>query len=120
MKTTLIAFKESAIVKPGCLRPHMIELLDAMLAVAPDTVDGIMWVTEGWRPERHPNDAHTWCNAWDIRSRNVISRGDSDLEIIMDLWGRDASEELGKHHQFDFEAHGEGTGLHLHSEYDPR
>jgi hypothetical protein len=119
MKTELIAFKDSAIIKPGCLRPHMIDLLDVLLDVAPDTADGVMWITEGWRIERHPNDAHTWCNAWDIRSKNVIEQGAFNKEFIMNKWGNDARGVLSSGY-FQFEAHGSGPALHLHAEYDPR
>jgi hypothetical protein len=120
VKTTLIAFKESAIIKPGCLRPHMTELLEVLLLVAPDTNDGIMWVTEGWRPQRHPNDAHTWCNAWDVRSKNVIVATPAGRGDIMDQWGEDARHEYGRGSPMQFDAHGMGAGLHLHAEYDPR
>ena len=120
MKTTRIAVKQSVIIKPDCLRPHMILLLNGMLRVAPDTTDGTMWVTEGWRDERHPNDAHNWCNAWDVRSWNVINRGYSDLELRMDAWAFAAREALKRDGPFQFEAHGEGPRLHLHGEFDPR
>lgn len=120
MKTTRIAFKESAIAKPNCFLPHRVEMRNALLAVAPDTVDGIMWITELWRPERHPNDAHTWCNADDIRSRNVIAASQSDRELIMDKWGRDADRYMGDKPENQFEAHGDGPSLHLHAETDPR
>ena len=124
MKTTLMAYKDSAIIKPGCLRPHMIELLLALLATSPDTHDGIMWVTEAWRPARHTDDAHTWCNAFDIRSKNVIERGNSNsLRAKMTQWGRDTRQYLRQTsgvHSFQFEAHGDGQALHLHAEFDPR
>lgn len=120
MKTTSIAFKESCIIKPGCLRPHMIDLLQVLLMVAPDTNDGTLWITEGWRPERHPNDAHTWCNAWDVRSKNVIVASITGRALLMDRWATDARTHYGPG-PFQFEAHGgPGPGLHLHAEFDPR
>ena len=120
MRTTTIAFKDSARLKLGHLRPHMSHLLEALLATAPETEDGIMWVTEGYRPERHANDAHTWGNAWDIRSKNVIADDWDELEIIMTEWGAETNALLGDSPAYQFEAHGSGTGLHLHAEYDPR
>ena len=122
MKTTLIAFKENATFKPSCFRPEMVALLTALLETAPDTTDGRMVVTEGHRNPRHPDDAHTWCSAFDIRSRNVLAPHEYALEIKLQLWAKRArkrlNDELGV---YQFAVHGgPGPGLHIHAEIDPR
>lgn len=122
MRTELIAFKENATFKPSCFRPEMVALLTALLETAPDTTDGRMVVTEGHRNPRHPDDAHTWCSAFDIRSRNLLA----DSEIARDLklreWVRLARERLDdKLGIYQFAVHGgPGPGLHIHAEIDPR
>lgn len=120
MKTTMIAFKESARLTPTNLSKEMVEFLLVLLEVAPETEDGIMWVTEGYRKEIHPNDAHTWCSAWDIRSKNVLAASWQDRREVLIRWVELARETLRHKPWYQFEVHGDGDALHMHAEIDPR
>jgi len=117
MKTAHLAFKDGVRLRAACFAPHMVRLLTVLLSVAPDTRDGCMVVTEAWRKPRHPDDAHTWCNAFDIRSRNVIHEG--SLEPAMLAWASRAKASLDSP-DWQIVVHGEGPGLHMHAEFDPR
>ena len=122
MKTDVIAFKENASFKPSCFRLEMVALLTALLETAPETTDGRMVVTEGHRHPRHPDDAHTWCSAFDIRSRNVLAETDSAREFELREWASRArarmDDPLGI---YKLVVHGgPGPRLHIHAEIDPR
>tara|TARA_R110000824_G_scaffold87037_8_gene214880 strand:- start:2692 stop:3057 length:366 start_codon:yes stop_codon:yes gene_type:complete len=121
MITESIAFKENASFKPSNFRPEMVALLTALLVTAPDTTDGRMVITEGHRPAQHTDDAHTWCNAFDIRSQNVEAADDDARELAMWEWvGRvrqRLDDPLGS---YQFVVHGEGFSMHIHAEIDPR
>ena len=122
MKTDVIAFKENASFKPNCFRLEMVALLTALLETAPETTDGRMVVTEGHRNPRHPDDAHTWCSAFDIRSRNVLAETDSAREFELREWASRArarmDDPLGI---YQLVVHGgPGPRLHIHAEIDPR
>lgn len=117
MKPSELAFKENVRLRPGCFLPHMVRLLEVLLETAPETRDGRVVITEAWRDPLHPDDAHTWCNAFDVRSRNVIHDGDLISEML--AWASRARVLLGSPH-WHIVVHGEGPGLHIHAEWDPR
>ena len=121
MITESIAFKENASFKTSNFRPEMVALLTALLVTAPDTTDGRMVITEGHRPAQHTDDAHTWCNAFDIRSQNVEAEDQDARELAMWHWvGRvrqRLDDPLGS---YQFVVHGEGFNMHIHAEIDPR
>ena len=122
MKTEVIAFKENASFKPSCFRFEMVALLTALLETAPETTDGRMVVTEGHRNPRHPDDAHTWCSAFDIRSRNVLADSELALDLKLREWASRARERLDDPLGiYQLVVHGgPGPRLHIHAEIDPR
>ena len=127
MKTEAIHFKQGVHWKKshGLWAPTRI--LEVALETAPDTEDGLLWVTGGWREPRDPRelDLHNLCLAWDFRIRNFsVARGTDQEEYDSRrtlAWGwvnmqRDKHEDR----RFQFDVHGEGANIHTHAEFDPR
>lgn len=76
-------------------------------------------ITEGWRPQRDPHrrDLHTLLRAFDF-TISYPSGGRASMAEYT-LVANEARATVGDH-QYDFEVHGEGLGLHIHAEFDPR
>ena len=119
MKTTSAKYKEGVTVKLANELPHVQLIRTVALATAPDTADGICWTTEAWRPPRHTDDAHNWCNAFDLRVWNI--EGNHREEKILKGWDWIKRMRLVLNDQrYQFDQHGKGNGIHIHAEFDPR
>lgn len=117
---TGIQFKKGVIVRPSHGLPHVWAMLECALRHAPDfEKDNDMVVTEAWRLPRHPDDAHSWCNAFDLRIRNIpISSEPGRIAAAWD-WVRRMRADLGDP-RYQFDVHGVGGNAHIHMEFDPR
>lgn len=126
MRPTHIQFKQGVQWKPahGLWAPTRI--LEVALETAPDTSDGILWVTEGWRePIREGLDLHNLCLAWDFRIRNFSTAPGSKEEVYERIqvvaWGHvNMMRDVLLDGRFQFAVHGEGANIHTHAEFDPR
>ena len=119
MITEKASYKEGVNVKPSNELPHIQLIRIVALATAPDTVDGICWTTEAWRPARHTDDAHTWCNAFDFRVRNIALEHREARSLEAWAWVKRMRTALSDG-RYQFDCHGEGFGYHIHAEFDPR
>lgn len=119
MKTTRSDYKAGVTVKRANDLPHISLIRTVALATAPDTDDGICWTTEAWRPARHTDDAHNWCNAFDFRIRNIVGEHREERILIAMDWIK-RQRAVHNDQRYQFELHGEGPNVHVHSEFDPR
>lgn len=114
-----IQFKKGVNVRPAHGLPHIWKLLEVAAETAPEMDDDHIVVTEAWRLPRHPDDAHTWCNAFDLRIHNIAERSADEREDAAWAWvKRMRAEHLDSRYQFV--VHGEGANAHIHMEFDPR
>ncbi|TFH40902.1 MAG: hypothetical protein E4H01_15780 [Lysobacterales bacterium] len=120
MKTESYRYKAGVTVRNTHELPHIAKIRDVAVATAPDTADGIMWITEAWRPPRHHDDAHTWCCAFDLRIHNILKEH-REAKILEGIeWiKRMRLVHIGDK-RYQFELHGDGDNVHIHSEFDPR
>lgn len=120
MKTTEWKYKPGVNTKLAHTMPHMVLLRSVALASAPDTTDGIMWITEAHRPPRHTDDAHTWCNAFDFRIHNI--EADGIRAQIAEAWEWVKRQRaVLKDQRYQFDVHGATDAQkHIHAEFDPR
>lgn len=75
----------------------------------------IRW-TEGWRSIRTSKDCHENCRAIDFTAEDADGKRLSRAEY--ESVAGQMRKWLGQ--DYDVLAHGEGLGLHIHAEYDPK
>jgi hypothetical protein len=77
-------------------------------------------ITEAWRLPRHPDDAHSWCNAFDIRIHNIAGWSTPEEELAAAwVWVKKMRADLDDP-RYQFDVHGVGANAHIHAEFDPR
>jgi len=89
-------------------------MLATVIAEAPPTTDGRVWVTSAWRPG--DTTLHSTGEAYDIRIKNVKG---FDVESftyneLVALWARNVQRKLGSDYDIVYETN------HIHLEYDPK
>jgi len=100
--------------------PESSQIIRVLYLVVPETVDGIMWITEGWRPARHSRDLHTDGKAFDIRIHNLIGRTHEERVSLARAWVQKARDSHDNP-AYQFEIHGTTAAqFHIHAEYDKR
>tara|TARA_R110002126_G_scaffold131039_3_gene274712 strand:+ start:504 stop:881 length:378 start_codon:yes stop_codon:yes gene_type:complete len=120
-RPSYIEFKPGVKVKTAHGLPHIWLMIETALAAAPPVEADTVVVTEAWREPRHPDDAHSWCSAFDLRIRNIItSEGTLDArEAKAWVWVNRMRAELDDP-RYQFDVHGVGGNAHIHMEFDPR
>ncbi len=125
-KPTELQFKAGVRVKPPHFLPHASVILTVALETAPNTTDGIVWITEAYREPQHPTDLHPLCLAFDLRVHNITC---SNREAGMSMASEWVRRQRGVHADpyYQFELHGDigekpddWGDLHIHAEFDPR
>ena len=120
MRGVNIRLKRGVTLRPAHGLPHVWRMLESAVRCAPDMDGDEIVVTEAHRSPRHPDDAHTWCNAFDLRIHNMS--GYSTPEQELDLawrWVKKMRADL-KDPRYQFDVHGVGANAHIHMEFDPR
>jgi len=97
------------------INPHVMRILESASATLPFEADGVLRITEGWRPAMHERDLHTEFAAFDL-GLHFISVLPRRVNVGA-LWVRRLKYRLGG--DYDVVMHGEGSNLHIHAEYDP-
>lgn len=100
--------------------PEVSIILKALFNNCPGTTDGFMWITEGWRPARHPKDLHTQGRAFDVRIHNLLADTHAGRVLLAQGWVAASRLDIpNPAHQF--EIHGATVAqYHIHAEYDPK
>ena len=97
--------------------PVVMELLTrSVQAFAGNKRVATIRVTEGWRSIRTARDLHEHCRALDFTAEDGDGKRISRAEY--DQVGVQIRRWLGQN--YDVVVHGEGLGLHIHVEYDPK
>lgn len=111
--------KEGVVMREANTHPHMLLILKAAVATAPKfRGPNLVVVTEAWRRARHPDDAHEWCNAFDLRTRAIMLEAGQTEEQAGWEWVARMRDHLGGDVRYQFDVH--GPTLHIHAEFDPR
>lgn len=132
MKTDHVQFKEGVMWKPGFIERDLI--IQVALETAPLTTDGILWITEIWRPAIRTQgvDLHNLNLAVDFRIHNiVVDSGLTEPQAYdarrQKAWGWvNRQRDIHQDSRFQFSVHGARPNhwmdptIHLHAEYDPR
>ena len=95
-------------------RPHVSVMIWAIARACPDSCTEL-WITEGHRKIRDTRDLHEECLALDFTFRDGEQRL---IEVELHEIAREARSTLGD--EYDLIAHGSGSNLHIHAEYDPK
>lgn len=127
MKGMNIRLKKGVILRPAHGLPHVWCMIECAVRQAPDLRNDELVITEAWRHARHPDDAHTWCLAFDLRIHNIIGaipnpsdQLDSEGRVAAAwVWVRRMRAELDDP-RYQFDVHGIGGNAHIHMEFDPR
>ncbi len=112
-----LIFQKNVIILERALAPEILLMLETVVATAPPTTDGLVWVTDGWRPD--PNSKHYYGEAFDIRIKNVKG---FDIEKfsyskIVARWAENLQRKLGP----DYDVVYGGDHLnHIHVEFDAK
>lgn len=102
------------VMTPRNVEPEMLRILEAVEITAPETRDGVIWITSAYRTSS--GSKHRTGEAFDIRIKNVKG---FDLETfayntIIQNWADRLSKSLGPNYDVVYETN------HLHVEYDPK
>jgi len=97
------------------LNPRVMRIVEAAADTLPKEADGILRITEGWRPPLHEGDLHSEFLAFDLGLHfiSVLPRRVN----VGSAWVARLKSKLGD--DYDVVMHGEGSNLHIHVEYDP-
>lgn len=129
MSVQFFEFKSGVKIKTAHGLPHIWRMIEIAVETAPALEDDTLVITEAWRLPRHPDDAHSWCNAFDVRVRTIlIPRKVSDSTTThlyaarkAEAWRWVARIRKSLHDpRYQFDVHGEGSNIHIHMEFDPR
>lgn len=79
----------------------------------------VLYVTEGWRPQRIEGrrDRHTDLRAFDFTIEMEDGRRATRAEYVL---VSECTRAAVGDKNYDFAVHGEKTGLHIHAEFDPK
>lgn len=113
-----IEIKQRVVLRTAHFRPHMVQIIMVAFATQPETTDGKLVITEGWRDIRDSLDFHEHCAAFDFRCKNLVGASQEERERQGHAWAAVMRERLGS--DYDVIAHGEGDNFHVHAEFDPR
>lgn len=120
MKTVNFGVKHGVKLRKAHGFPHIWLMIDAAFDTAPLTIDGQIVITEAWRLPRHPDDAHTWCNAFDWRIHNLAGRTAAERIAMAWAWVERMRDKLDDP-RYQFDVHGKtDDDKHVHMEFDPR
>jgi len=120
VKTQSIQVKAGVSFVPQHFSPESSAIVRVLFLCAPETQDGILWITEGWRPARHQRDLHTLGLAFDVRIHNLMGSTQDARVAQARLWVarcRDTHDDP----RYQFEIHGATPAqFHIHAEFDQR
>ena len=114
-----IQLKDKTTLRTAHGLPHVWKLLDIAADTAPSLKNDTLVVTEGWRLPRHPDDAHSWCLAFDLRIHNILEDHEEARKLAAWAWVKRMRAVLDDP-RYQFDVHGEGRNAHIHMEFDPR
>lgn len=113
--------QRGAVLHREHFEPRMARLIEGVAKATEELLSHaqVLCVTEGWRPQRDPKkrDLHTQLRALDFTIRFI--RGIRATEDEYKRVAERARTIVGDA-EYDFECHGEGTGFHIHGEFDPK
>lgn len=120
MKVQEIRNKAGVRFVAGHFRPESAQLVEAYFEAMRgfETTDGILWITEGWRPARKARDLHTLGRAFDFRIHNLLAPShEGRVELARQVVAA-ARARLGNP-RCQFEIHGATLAqFHTHAEFD--
>lgn len=100
----------------GHFRPEVIAIVYCAALEAPETKDGEIVVSEGYRDIRNSRDLHEELRAFDFSLNGV--NGDHDFRAAVGVqWADRTNRRLGP--GYHTAVHGIGSNLHMHIELDP-
>jgi len=114
-----IEFKTGVKLRSAHGLPHVWRMLEVAAETAENLANDTMVVTEGYRDARHPDDAHTWCLAFDLRIHNIQLEGSLARYNAAWAWVK-RMRAVHQDPRYQFVVHGEGANAHIHMEFDPR
>lgn len=120
MKPTAIRVKEGVLFIAAHFEPESALILRVLFQCAPETTDGLIWITEGFRPPRHPRDLHTVGRAFDLRIHNIMEPTAARRIVAARAWVARARAVHGDA-RYQFEIHGATPAeFHVHAEFDQK
>jgi hypothetical protein len=119
MKGVDIRLKKDVTLRPAHGLPHVWRMLESAVRCAPELDKDELIVTEAWRLPRHPDDAHSWCNAFDLRIHNISGMDPDERVAEAWAWVKRMRADLDDP-RYQFDVHGVGGSAHIHMEFDPR
>lgn len=129
MNCEYIEFKAGVKLTESHGLPHIWRMLEVAKQTAPPLEKETLTVTEAWRHARHPDDAHSWCNAFDLRVRTIKIPRNVSNSTPTHLYEAKKAEawrwvarmrKVLDDPRYQFVVHGKDSNIHIHMEFDPR
>jgi hypothetical protein len=120
MQVTGIRVKAGVTFVAEHFSPDAARIARVILTCAPETRDGFVWITEGWRVARHPRDLHAVGLAFDFRIHNLTGATHEARLAQARAWVH-RCRQAHADRRYQFEIHGaKPEEFHIHAEFDTR
>lgn len=112
-----LRFLDTVKINGEYFSPEMYKIIQSIILTSPETVDGYVWITSAWRPEK--NSKHSQNHALDVRVKNVkgFDMTTFMLNKVVAEWARRIQANLGDDYDVIYGVPGHYN--HIHCEYDP-